>query len=201
MRICGLASLLAAVALFATAAQADETFDLFQKLCVDTQSEPDSAVTAADKLGWMALPQQLLDKLSTKMQLSDVKARMISSSSGMHFLLTMNGLAPIDLFQGRFCFLMTSPGSSVDFDKEVSSYVAVPAAQMRQTEFTVYLWKELDGQHIPIATDDATLRTEITKGDLRIVATRHDDEMAGIILVVPSMLIEGQAGGFSKGMP
>lgn len=179
----------AVAALLAAAlpAQADETFDLFQKYCADTNADPDKAVALADKAGWMPLPTAMLGKLQEQFHGRTAKARMHSTEAGMTLLMALDGTIPVRNLTGRFCVVMTFPPQNADFEKQVASYAAVPVEKTDDASF--YAWKVEAGRHVPVNIKHETeIKSLIFSGGLNIVMTKRDAEAAGIIMMIPTSM-------------
>lgn len=165
---------------------ADETFDLFQRFCVDTGAHGDTALAAADKAGWMPMPQAMLEKLYTELGAKTAQARILSTTAGLHLLLTIDGSVPLKHLMGRFCFVATYPSTAAQFDQQVIDFVKVPPVPNRKDAFTIYAWKEDGESHVAVGFDDKSLLDAMTHGNLRVLMTRRDDELAGLILMIPT---------------
>lgn len=170
----------------AETAKADQTFDLFQTLCVAPNAHMDQALATVDKMGWMPMPQAMLEKLDTELGVKNAQARIVSTAAGMHMLLSFEGDVPLKHLAGRFCFVATYPSDGVSFERQVSDLVKVPSIADAKSDFTIYAWKETPTGHVAVGFDDKDLLDAMATSELHILMERRDKDLAGLILMIPT---------------
>ena len=167
-------------------AMADETFDAFRSLCVDTHANADAASVAADHANWMTMPQALMDKFNHDAKMQNAQGRMKSTASMMNFLITANGASPARNFTGDFCMIVSLPDAGVSLDQAAQALAGVDADKSASTDGTAYIWHTSDGRHIRVTASDRDFQTLMANGDLNILMVKHDDKMSVIGFVVPT---------------
>ena len=107
-------------------------------------------MTAADKAGWMPMPQSVAADFLLKIYQGVGKGRILTTSERAYFLKAANAVLPTQPGgHGPVCSLGMS-GGSVGFDKQAETFAAVP----KHGE-GIYLWREEKGAHIAVNEGDA----------------------------------------------
>ncbi|HTT97540.1 MAG TPA: hypothetical protein VMF58_05785 [Rhizomicrobium sp.] len=183
--------ILASALLAFSPAHADKALDLFRTFCADTNVDTSLAVAAADKAGWMPMPDSLLEKFNENLHMTGAQGRMMTGADGMYMLLTTNGAVTINQLTGRVCTVAvaatTASPTSADFDDQISAFANVPPAPRVSNGFVIYAWRAgAEHSHLTVPFDEKNLKASMADGTLQILMTKHDDKMLMILMIAPT---------------
>jgi hypothetical protein len=168
-------------------AKADEGTEAFRQMCMDTHTDAAQAVAAADRLGWMALPQSLLDDFQ-KSEFHVTQGRIRSTSTSLYFLILGSGrpAAGVDVDM-QLCGVAAMPGTPEEFAAQGAVLAAVPKDTTLSTGKDFYVWREENGKHIQIDRNDRGVLKQLLDGALNfLVIVTEDKKMSMMVLAVPA---------------
>lgn len=170
-----------AVTTLITGAKAQVGVEEFKQLCMDHHGERAVVLAAADKSGWMPVPQALLEKFPTG-TLKNLDARMLSSKEAMLLLLVGEGKPsgiPQDL---EICGIAAIPSPSGGFSQAAADISGVE--KFGDSTTGMYVWRDENGKHHHLDMSD--IPAALKAGDLNLLMTRQSEKMAMIMLALPA---------------
>jgi hypothetical protein len=168
-------------------AKADEATDAFRQMCMDTHADAAQAVAAADRLGWMALPQSMLDEFQ-KSEFHVTQGRIRSTSTTLYFLILGSGrpAAGLDVDM-QICGVAAMPGAPEEFAAQGAVLAGVPKDEKLSTGKEFYVWREENGKHIQIDRNDRGVLKQLLGGALNfLVIATENKKMSMMVLAVPA---------------
>ncbi len=176
----------AQILLGAAPAYADKTLDLYRQFCEANEGDNIKAIAAADKAGWMPMPDVLLSKLGDALHSTGASGRILSTPDGLFMLLTSNGAITVKRITGKFCVAAALSVVPADFDRQVADFAGVPVTATLKEGFTVYAWRTEAGGRTPVTLDDDNLKSFTAEGKLRFLMTKHDEKMSLVMMITPT---------------
>jgi len=172
-------ALIAAGALFSGAARADESFDNFRNFCVATRGQSASALALADASGWQPLPPQFLSQLPPPFQGAAGRGRQVAGVT--QILITASG-SQGDLGPARVCAVGVAPAGASDLAGQLQAFAAVPKQNLPNAPEGLYIWRDENGRHIPLARNAPDFSAQFSSGAL-IASTTTLPQIAMILLL------------------
>jgi hypothetical protein len=183
----------AAVALAsASAAAAAPLFETYQTVCVETRADSSASIQAADRLGWMPLPDPMVAQLQSQTGMRDAKGRMVSTTGGLMFMMVGQRSMPVSgqAMNMTACAVAQMPApAGADLKSQVAQWVAVaPDERLTDKNSTAYVFTEEGGvrRKVDKPTDDKA-KALLTARAINFVFIRSDAQMAMLAFAVPSM--------------
>jgi len=168
-------------------ARADEMFDAFRQMCVSTHADEAQAIAAADRAGWMPIPQAMLDKFP-KGNFDQPQGRMRSTNAGLSMLIVGSGKLPLPSdVKGRICAVASMPGDAAALEQQVSELAGVPKDKTTLTGGqTLYVWREENGAHIQVMRETPDLKSLVESGAVSFLMALSNEKRSMVMLVVPA---------------
>ena len=161
----------ATLALAAGHAEAASLFDLFRHLCVEQPGNAEVTMQRASVMGWKKASARL-ERLATAPShkseaITDVDSRAANDLNGTLgvYVAKTSRISPRLPRPGQACVVMAGPDVDArSVAAEAAAFANVPPTPgfAYQRSATSYLWREIDGRHVPaIATEGATSTDEL----------------------------------------
>ena len=178
----------AAPASTATAPADDGTFESFRNFCVATHADAETALSAADKAGWMPIPRVMLASFpSGKFQ--QLQGRLLTTESSFIILIVArsNPFPDMDI-SGRVCGIAMLPAeNAAALTRNAIQFAAVPERLGSDPSNHIYMWQEdKNGTHLEVDHDTPHVRSLAEKGLLDALLVRSDSKMAMAMFVALS---------------
>jgi hypothetical protein len=168
----------AAVTLFAGAAQADEAFDSFRNFCVATRAAAPSALAAADAAGWSPVPAE---QLSQQSGMQNPNGRMKAAGSGALILLTADA-NPSQMGPSHMCMVGVVPAGASDLAGQLAAFAAVPKQTNADLPEGFYAWRDENGGHANVQGGTPDYTAQFKNGTAMVAAIRSLPQMTMIVL-------------------
>jgi len=182
------AALFAGIALCAVAGpvRAGEQFDMFQQICMASHASPADVLAAADKTGWMPLPDALKQSLSQVSAIPNPQGRLRSGPTGLMILLAGAGMiSDIQNAHGEVCAVMHAP-SEAGLDGEVAGLAAVPKDAKDSIDQATYYWRDEKNLHVPVATGDIDVQTALKAGPIHMLMEKTQEKFSVAMSIIAS---------------
>ena len=177
-------SLCAALTAAGGTARADGAFAIFKSICIDTQASDTDALEAADKAGWMPMPETMLDKFPLRSYQGKPQGRIRSTPDGINMLVTADSIfSNLSNTHGKMC-TMAFPGGTSDFAGQADDFAAVPKHQTNDSEY-FYLWREENGIHVAIGDEDAKSASKLP-GAVHFLGAGQGQKMSFLVFGIAS---------------
>jgi hypothetical protein len=177
-------SLCAALAASGGTARAD-AFTTFKTICIDTQANDTDSLAAADKDGWMPMPQAMLDKFPLKSYQGEPQGRIRSSADGLYLMATADSIFPnAPNAHGKMC-MMAFSSDDPGIDGRVDDFAAAPKHLGKNSDY-FYLWREENGAHVAISEEEFKSPT-MPAGAIHFLGTGQGAKMSFLVFGIASL--------------
>jgi hypothetical protein len=181
------------LSIWVTAASAQPTFDIFQKICVGTNGERVAALAAADADGWKPIPKAMLDAFQASKNdptgnVTGADGRMRSDKDGLTLLIVAGSdqIAPKKKVPARICAIAAMPGDPDGLKSTASAFAGVPSDPMVVDEkgSIGFAWRNEGPKHTPIAAND--LERVASDQSISVMIAGGQGRTAMVALAVPT---------------
>ena len=173
-------AILAATALSATAAQADEAFDSFRNFCIAGRGASAATLAAADAAAWQPVPQQFLGQLP-QTDFKNAQGRMRSTAGGAALLLTATGNLP-GVGAVKVCAIGVVPAGTSDLSGQLQAFTGVARQSAPNLPEGFYVWRDVNGSRASVDRTAPDFTAQFAGGAL-LATTRSTPQMTMIMLM------------------
>jgi len=165
---------------FATAAQADESFDAFRNFCIATHAAAAPSLAAASAAGWANVPAGSLAQL-TQMGLAGAEGRVHPIAGGTAILVTASGSAP----QGGavpVCAIAVVPAGASDMAAQLAAFAVVPQQTAAGAPQGFYAWRDDNGRHVSLDQNAPDFQAQLRGANAFMATVQSAPQMTMILL-------------------
>ncbi|NJC40471.1 hypothetical protein GGQ87_000729 [Brevundimonas alba] len=144
---------IAALGLAASPAAADGSFDLFKRMCLDTDGDATLALAAAEAAGWGEIPTERLRELATAIQAVGARGRLAATPNGIFVLMTGQSPESDSEIATDVCDVFGFRQTQVwDAAPEIEQWVGLPPERV-EGPLRMWTYEIRDGRKVAPAAD------------------------------------------------